>query len=201
MALQNIKSFIRKNASGKRSRVSPFKRRLKKNKVIGEGLFGRVVAVDNNTVRKEYKSNLLTLNKNKKAIQESSIQKKAARVGSAPRIKKVGDGFFEMERLRGQTLKNKLKDASPRSQEVLGKRVAKKVRRLHDQGISHRDLHLDNIFVSPLLHKPKVIDYGLAKDYNRPLKSRERSQDYRHILKKSKKYPTFQKAFKASYIP
>jgi eukaryotic-like serine/threonine-protein kinase len=77
--------------------------------------------------------------------------------------------FLAMEHLEGRTLATELHDvgALPARRVVaIGTQIAQALAHAHDQGLIHRDLKPDNVF---LLHRPggsdfvKVLDFGLAK--------------------------------------
>lgn len=185
---------------GDRRKRKPRKVRVKrKAKVLGEGTFGRVSVRNPWVVRKQFKYPVI---RRVLVKRESAIQKRAHRAGLAPRVVGVGKTHMDMRFVRGQPIESHLLTVSDRRQVKLGRKVGRKLKRLHDTGISHRDLHMKNILVSPR-GRVTVIDYGLARDYQRPLKMHERRKDYRKLMHKARgrKYEPFREGFEQTYVP
>lgn len=197
--LSNIKKKVIK--------VLPKKKKKDPN-LLGEGKNGRVIAKGPFTIRKEYKKRRF-LDPARKLLdgqtawdREYGIQKVLADRGLAPKVKRKGERFIEMERVYGETIDSKMKngEASDRTQRKYGKKLAREVKRMHDAGVSHNDLHGENVMVGPF-GGIKIIDYGWAKNKARPLKMRERRKDYDRVLSrhKGKKYKAFRDSFEKSY--
>jgi tRNA A-37 threonylcarbamoyl transferase component Bud32 len=144
-------------------------------------------------------------NRAKVAKQEATVQQKAAKAGLAPMVLRQKGRTTDMMMVRGKTLQAKLPNSSGRMQYVYGKRVGKGLRKLHDKGIAHQDLHDRNVLITPT-GKVKIIDYGKAKDYgNRPLSSRERRGDYAKLVNRStnrgRTNKRFREGFTKAYAP
>lgn len=115
-------------------RARKIKRKLKgrslkpKRKIIGAGGQGVVIQVNRNTVRKELR--ISPLNKrgrrSSQVDHEVSIQKKLAKRGVAPRIKRRGRIYYDMERAKGRPLAYAIKEGSDRQRKSYGKSVGKK---------------------------------------------------------------------------
>jgi len=198
---------------------SPIRRKLKaigrkiprkKPRVIGEGWTAKVLAKSPVTVRKQFKAvNILyapqrIFNGKGAAQKESEIQRVVAKKGLAPKVKKVGKNYIDMGRVYGQTIDKRMKGgySSDSIQRRNGRRLARSLKKVHDVGVQHRDLHGQNVVIGPL-GGVKIIDYGSAKKKNRPLKSGERRKDYKKVLRthKGKKYKAFRDSFEKNYAP
>jgi predicted Ser/Thr protein kinase len=186
------------------------KKKKKDPNLLGEGKNGRVIAKSPFTIRKEYKKRRF-LDPARKLLdgktawdREYDIQKILAKKGLAPKVKRKGERFIEMERVYGKTIDSKMKngEASDRTQRKYGRKLAKQIKRVHDAGVSHNDLHGENVMVGPF-GGMKVIDYGWASSKGRPLTMRERRKDYKRVLDrhKGKKYKAFRDSFEESYKP
>src|SRR5262245_21718094 len=76
--------------------------------------------------------------------------------------------FLVMELVSSETLADRIKRASIPNEEALpiAKQIAEALEEAHDKGIIHRDLKPANIKLTPD-GKVKVLDFGLAKAYDR----------------------------------
>jgi serine/threonine protein kinase len=79
-----------------------------------------------------------------------------------------GRHFLVMELVQGETLANRIKRGAIPIEEALptAKQIAEALEEAHEKGIIHRDLKPANIKVTPD-GKVKVLDFGLAKAYER----------------------------------
>ena len=76
--------------------------------------------------------------------------------------------FLVMELVQGETLADRIKRGAIPVEEALpiAKQIAQALEEAHEKGIIHRDLKPANIKVTPD-GKVKVLDFGLAKAYER----------------------------------
>src|SRR5262245_7674042 len=76
--------------------------------------------------------------------------------------------FLVMELVSGETLAERIKRGAIPTEEALpiAKQIAEALEEAHEKGIIHRDLKPANIKVTPE-GKVKVLDFGLAKAYER----------------------------------
>src|SRR5215510_5105487 len=76
--------------------------------------------------------------------------------------------FLVMELVAGETLADRIKRGAIPTEEALpiAKQIAEALEEAHEKGIIHRDLKPANIKVTPD-GKVKVLDFGLAKAYER----------------------------------
>jgi tRNA A-37 threonylcarbamoyl transferase component Bud32 len=205
-----IKSFTRKDKKGKISRVKTYTKKLKqkasakpkrKGKLLGAGKNGRVFDLGNSVIKEKTKLGIAKSElRNLLGADEVGIQKRAAKIGVAPKIKKSGnrDSWIVMEKVRGETLSKKLPKSNERVQKSIGVKTGKTFKKLHAKGIIHNDSHLENIYTTKR-GKTVVIDYGLSRYRNRPLKRKERLKDYQKLRTRSKQYPVFVDGFEKGY--
>src|SRR5262249_19233933 len=80
----------------------------------------------------------------------------------------IGRHFLVMELVAGETLADRIKRGAIPIEEALpiAKQIAEALEEAHEKGIIHRDLKPANIKVTPD-GKVKVLDFGLAKAYER----------------------------------
>ena len=170
----------------------------RRKKILGEGYNGRVIVKNAFTVRKEKRRVPWVIGQSYK--KEGRIQKRAAKAGVAPWVGKIKDDSFTMQRIRSSTVESRLNTANPKQQKRLARTFTKKLNKLHDAGIDHRDLHLRNAVVTRR-GKMMIVDYGKAKDYGRPLTTKERRGDYRKVVKryKGRQYEPFRSEVKKTY--
>jgi serine/threonine protein kinase len=83
-----------------------------------------------------------------------------------------GHGYLVMELLVGKTLKRAIADVGRYTEPeaaAIARGIASALKAAHAQGIYHRDLKPDNVFLVPDLEgttgsvRPKVLDFGIAK--------------------------------------
>jgi eukaryotic-like serine/threonine-protein kinase len=72
--------------------------------------------------------------------------------------------FMVMERLRGETLRSRIKGGALAPEQVLPliERVLEAIAVAHENGVIHRDLKPDNIFICKG-EVPKIVDFGISK--------------------------------------
>ena len=200
MVLKN--PFSRRKRRGKLFLVPRNRRKDRvRRKILGEGWQGRVYSKNAFVVRKEFKKSHPFRNIRRSVETESTIQRRLSRKGIAPKVVGTGKGYIDMERVRGKTLTAHTAN-NPRRQRKYGRKLARTVQKMHDIGVSHRDLHGGNVLITPS-GKVKVIDYGFARDRGRPLTMRERRRDYKRVLRKERgnKNEAFRQSFERNYRP
>ena len=199
---QRVRSFRRKAAKLRKSasaNVDAAKKAIDQKRVIGEGKNGRVIDLGFGRVKKEIKP----LGEVKKAIllrgDEADIQRKAASLGIGPKVYKSTRNTITMAKVKGNTVERELANTkSAKRQLKIGYNVGATMRQLHDNQIVHGDSHLQNIYTTRN-NKVKIIDYGISKAKNRPLKKGERLRDYKKLHKRSGDHPKFQEGFRKGY--
>lgn len=101
----------------------------------------------------------------KNEINEIKLQKMAYKYGLAPKIHKIyKDGYFiyiVMDNLI--TLGYKPLSRYLTKNKKIKKILENSVDKLHLVGISHCDLHVDNIFYNETLNKIMFIDFGMSR--------------------------------------
>lgn len=130
--------------------------RNKIGEIIGRGGQGVVHRYNKNKVIKATRSS----NKNYRVEREYLIGKKAGNLGVGPKIYNSGRNgnflWYTMNYLNGVPLK------SVRNKSVYKNAVINKVKKLHNAGIAHLDLHEDNIFITRN-GRVYIIDYGASR--------------------------------------
>ena len=74
--------------------------------------------------------------------------------------------YFAMEALQGQTLRERVKDCgvlTPRQVCRLGRETALGLAAAHKQGVIHRDIKPDNVWLTHPTDQVKLLDFGLAR--------------------------------------
>lgn len=143
---------------------------------IGQGGMGAVYRYTNGKAIKFTRSGPLNYRFNR----EYAYAKAAGNLGVGPRVYNRGKNgdylWYTMDMLNGYTLANymtglptltSLSNAQKRNiKGIINRNLTNKVRRLHNAGIAHMDLHEGNIIVTR--DGVYIIDYGAS---NRPPKS------------------------------
>lgn len=193
-----IKSFTRRDKKGKRFRIKTHRRN---KKLLGAGKNGRVYdlgrhVVKERTIAGQAKSEFRGL----LGVQESKTQRKAAKIGVAPKIRKAEkrDRIIEMDKVRGETLSKTLPKLNERGQRSIGVKTGKTYKKLHNIGVIHNDSHLENVYRTKN-KKIVIIDYGLSRDKKRKLTPKERLVDYKKLKNRSKDFPVFIEGYKKGY--
>lgn len=205
-AIVRVQSFRKKAAIRERKSKDYSKRTLRlgkkelslgKRRVLGEGFQGKVIDYNFNTVRKQATPALFR-NTKRATQKEANVATLAGKSKIGPKVRKVGENFIDMEKLKGKTVSKKLEGAGKGRQRKLGTQTGKAVARLHEAGIQHRDLHLENLYDSGGI---KVIDYGFAKKKRQPLSPRQARVDVKRVESKAKAMEAdeFVTSFKVSY--
>lgn len=75
--------------------------------------------------------------------------------------------YYVMEYVEGKPLSHLIREGLPLRQGIqILQKVLLALHYVHEQGILHRDLKPDNIFVTSL-YEPKIADFGLAKEFQK----------------------------------
>jgi non-specific serine/threonine protein kinase len=140
---------------------------------IGEGGMGEVYLAENISLDRKVALKFLPdyLQSDEVAQKRFLREAKSAAALDHPYIchihevgEAAGRNFIAMEYVKGQTLKEKLRQGRVSLKETLQIRseVAEALEKAHSEGIVHRDLKPANIMLTPEGHV-KVMDFGLAK--------------------------------------
>jgi serine/threonine protein kinase len=151
---------------------------LKVKRVLGEGTFGAVVAVCRGRKCK-YVLKVQRINPPKRRSSivltprsfedEVAVSKKAGELGISPRVcdSWVCDehGYILMKRVFGKTLFDVLKNAPTlHKTQQLKARALVKLKKAHDNGLLHRDIHSLNIMVKEHTGEVMFLDWGLLPE-------------------------------------
>jgi tRNA A-37 threonylcarbamoyl transferase component Bud32 len=133
---------------------------------ISESQVGKVLDPYNSVFKQHEPVNKIIDARNK----EFEILKQLEKTGVAPKPGIKNKFGFTMEKIEGQTLfdflKSDLQEPSNEQLSALGSKVGESISKMHDAGVTHRDLHMNNIFVDKK-GNVKIIDFGeslLVKD-------------------------------------
>ena len=146
---------------------------------LGQGGMGAVYAAEDLALRRKV---ALKVMKPEVAGRDSSKQRFFREARAAARIEhdnivpiyQVGEDngvpYLAMQLLKGESLGQRLKKSSRlRADEVisLGRDIAAGLAAAHDEGLIHRDIKPDNIWIEPLPkqggERAKILDFGLAR--------------------------------------
>lgn len=147
----------------------------------GSGAYGSVQQINENQVNKVFHSNDIFSVKdlNKDIKREFNILKDLQSTGVVPKVGDSSKYGFTMESIKGDTLfdffNKNLAGASPLQVEALGSSVGSSLKKVHNKGYVHGDLHTNNIFVDNK-GKIKFIDFG------RSSKSKDTSSDLSRLF-------------------
>jgi putative serine/threonine protein kinase len=111
--------------------------------------------------------------KTKDIINSNEIiaQKKAYKIGLAPRIYIIGENYIEMDYIKGITLDQYLKNNCDRSN--LKYKIREALVKLYDIGIKHNDITGNNVIITPE-NEIKILDYKHSIIYDYPVPKKER---------------------------
>jgi predicted Ser/Thr protein kinase len=145
---------------------------LNRNKIgslLGQGGQGAVYKYNTNKVVKI--SRKTNTNKNNRFKHEHYISKKAGNMNIGPKVYNIGNIkanngqnylWYTMNLLSGKPIKQIA------NKQIYKKNAYNKVKRLHNAGISHFNLHEDNIFITNN-GRLFIIDYGASGKSNTPV--------------------------------
>jgi serine/threonine protein kinase len=181
--IPNIASKLRKKAYANAARKA-----LPAPK-IGEGVYATVQDISESQVGKVYKpfsqSTKVTILKNGQMKEEAvklyskpvgeiikgrdkefGLLKELQDTGVVPKIGSKGKFGYTMEKVKGDTLHdlvhNKIQNPSDNQLLSLGREVGAALKKVHNKGILHGDLHSNNILIDGK-GKVKIIDLGLGR--------------------------------------
>ena len=173
--IESLYNYLKKNSDIKLNNKKIEK--YKKGNLLGEGFFGKVYQLPNNRVLKvinasKYKlpSNTAVSYEIDSIIDEINIMKKIKNKNIGPKIfdywmgkdKNILNIYIEME-YKGITLTKWLLDNKLNETHI--KKIKNKIKKLHEMGITHQDLHEDNILVQKNKNSIDffISDFGLSK--------------------------------------
>jgi serine/threonine-protein kinase len=152
-------------------------------RLLGAGSIGSVWVANHHTLKIEVAVKLLERGAGQadpKTVARFTRQGAAAKIRS-PHVVRVFDSgvsdtgvpYLVMELLQGTTLERRLqrqRRLTPNEARLVVVQVAQALRRAHDQGIVHRDVRPQNLFLVDSDYElfVKVLDFGLAKYVARP---------------------------------
>lgn len=174
--IESLYNYLKKNSDIKLNNKKIEK--YKKGNLLGEGFFGKVYQLPNNRVLKvinasKYKlpSNTAVSYEIDSIIDEINIMKKIKNKNIGPKIfdywmgkdKNILNIYIEME-YKGITLTKWLLDNKLNETHI--KKIKNKIKKLHEMGITHQDLHEDNILVQKNKNSIDffISDFGLSKN-------------------------------------
>ena len=174
--IESLYNYLKKNSDIKLNNKKIEK--YKKGNLLGEGFFGKVYQLPNNRVLKvinasKYKlpSNTVVSYEIDSIVDEINIMKKIKNKNIGPKIfdywmgkdNKVLNIYIEMEN-KGITLTKWLLDNKLNETHI--KKIKNKIKKLHEMGITHQDLHEDNILVQKNKNSTDffISDFGLSKN-------------------------------------
>ena len=144
--------------------------------ILGEGGMGTVWQAIDTTTGEARALKFLRRDRIGDARNETRLLREARALSSIAHdnvarvveVSKLDDGtpFLVMERLEGETLKQRLarvEKMAPADAIQIAGHIAAAVSAAHESGIVHRDLKPDNVFLVGGGHV-KVLDFGIAKD-------------------------------------
>lgn len=148
---------------------------------IGEGLYGSVQNISDKRVGKVLNQTIDPLGlgigvlpKNVRELvtarnKEFQILKQLRNTGVTPKPLKKNRFGITMEKIEGKPLDSFLKDSLQNPNEAqleeLGKSIGQSIRKVHNAGVVHADLHANNILITPK-GEVKIIDFGEAIPFN-----------------------------------
>ena len=145
---------------------------------LGEGAFGVVYLAEHEELKTPCAVKALLGDRGLSAEELKRFRREAAavaRMGKHPNIAtvydlgtddKLGVTYFAMELIKGNSLKETLRDRhyTPREVAALVEKVARGVHHAHQSGVLHRDLKPDNVMIREADQEPLVVDFGLARE-------------------------------------
>ncbi len=160
---------------------------------LGEGGMAEVWAASNVLTGREFAIKLILprLTDNAEAVERFFLEAKAAGRLRHPSIVNVfdvgrtkqGRPFLVMERLRGESLEERLRrerKLTPLATAVLVSQLARALDLAHRAGVVHRDLSTANVFLTPGTDGgeiPKILDFGVSKITSSGMGNRVRTGD------------------------
>lgn len=165
--IETIAKKVKEKKAKTSKYVIPSDEEIAKMKVLGQGVFGKVVLDEKNNVAIKIAKANRQIDK-----EEIEIAKTAGNLGIGPKIlvdtERNGSSIIAMEFLKGSSLMDR--DRGNNVSEQQTKQIIDTVRVMHSNGISHNDLHRGNVFLQDD-GKLKIVDYGMAvKSYRSALR-------------------------------